>query len=157
MAFEDFFGARNQSGDQLAQVQADRENQARECAVWIRIETSGVGTKAHDKVFDFHVPFVTEPMMTQGSAVLNNPKPKDWYPPQGTAGVIAWVRNSNGLYTGAKLWTKVETEPISTAFLIPKGIRTLHWLRFEGIGVKDLGQSALNEAQATAPLNVRIF
>lgn len=157
MDFSDFFEGRNQTGDRLAQIAAERENQARNAVVWIDVESNGVGRKLHDTVFTFHVPFLTEPRMSQGSAVLNNPKPADWYPPEGTAGVAAWVRDSNGLYTGAKLWTRVQTEPIGAAFLIPQGMRVLHWLRFEGIAVKDLGQSALNEAQSSSPRSVRIF
>lgn len=157
MEYTDFFDSRNQSGDQLARAQADRENQARPAVVFIDIESTGVGRMVHDTVFTFHVPFMGEPRMTYGSAVLTNPKPAEWYPPEGSAGVLAWVRDANGLYTGAKVWTRVQTEPISTAFLVPPGMRVQHWLRFEGIGVKDLGQSALNEAQASQPRQVRIF
>lgn len=155
--FDDFFDGRNMVGDALAQVEAARENSTRQAVVWLEVESNGVGRQAHDTIFKFHVPFVNEPKMTQGSAVLHNPKPAEWYPPEGTAGVISWVRDANGLYVGAKIWTRVQTEAISTAFLIPSGFRVMHWLRFEGIAVKDLGQDAINEAISAQPRKVRIF
>jgi hypothetical protein len=157
MQFADFFEGRLQTGNELDRRAAERENQARPAVVWIDVESNGVGRKQHDTIFTFHVPFLDEPRMTQGSAVLANPKPAEWYPPEGTAGVTAWVRDSSGLYTGAKLWTRVQTEPIGAAFLVPPGMRVQHWLRFEGVVVKDLGQSALNEAQSSQPRQVRIF
>lgn len=157
MEFSDFFEGRNSTGDALARAAADRENTARPAAVWVEIESNGIGRQAHDTVFTFHVPFMTEPKMTQGSAVLHNPKPAEWYPPEGSAGVLSWVRNSNGLYVGAKLWTRVQTEAIGDTFTIPDGFRVLHWLRFEGVAIKDLGQDALNEAESATPRKARIF
>jgi hypothetical protein len=152
-----YFAERASLGTELNRRAAERENGSREAAVTFRIQSAGVGRNRHNDVLHFPAPFIEEPSMVQGSGVVKNPSPNNWWDPEGTAGVWSWARNEKGLYIGAKVWTAVTmVERVSGADDVSEGVKVLHWLRFHGIAIKDLGREALDTSLTVVPHEVML-
>lgn len=155
---EQFFRPRTAPTRELERREAEKANASRWATTELKVVTTGVGRARHDAVLAFPVQFVDEPIMAQGSGVIRNPDPKNYWDPEGTAGVWAWSRNAAGLYVGCKIWTSVtfeamvaSDEPDNETW---KTVSVQHWLVFQGTALKGLSQEARDNAVALAPRTV---
>lgn len=153
----DFFYSRTATGRELDRRQAEESNSSRWATAHIAVISQGVGRARHDAILHFPAAFVEEPLMTQGSGVIHNPDPAGHWEPEGSAGVWSWARDASGLYVGCKVWTSVVYEPKAdgasdTAW---KHVSVQHWLLFQGIALKSLGQEARDSATNLTPRRVQ--
>lgn len=153
----DFFAGRTAPGRELDRREAERNNSSRWATAHFKIVSQGVGRARHDSVLQFPVAFVEEPLMTQGSGVIHNPDAPGHWDPEGAAGVWAWARDTAGLYIGCKIWTSVVYEPRvdNASDSAWKHVSVQHWLVFQGVALKSLGQEARDAATSLTPRTVQ--
>jgi hypothetical protein len=80
---------------------------ARAASSYATFVTNGTGTVVPSTSFDFGASFTHEPAVLSGAVVTRSPG-TGWQMPRATAGVTKWVRNAQGLYTGAFLYFTVD-------------------------------------------------
>ncbi len=125
----------------IARNNTRMNNRNRHAVAEMTYLSTGTGQVRFAQPLDFPVRFRTEPQFATGSGVRSNPHAKLWHDPRGSGGVRAWVRDKNGLYTGAYVWLRVDMDPItpgSDLLLPPQDCQVVHYLTFMGIAVKDL-------------------
>lgn len=138
------FVERNET-DTASRRDTAKENAARPASVQITHISTGVGQHRVDKPVRFPVTFRAEPHFTSGSATIKHANPKTWHDPIGTAGVTAWVRDSDGNFVGAKIWVRVDMYPVDPGNPEPyPAVSTRHYMTFSALAIKDLPRSALN-------------
>jgi hypothetical protein len=153
---EDYFKNRYAVARELGRREAERENSSRWATINLVVQSAGVGRFEHDTPLAFPAPFLEEPLMVQGSGVIFNPDARNFYSPEGRAGVWSWVRNEKGFYTGCKVWTVVEyaAKDGSGNQGDWRRVKVQHWLVFQGVAIKDFGQEATDAAMSLTPRRV---
>lgn len=128
--------------------------------------TTGVGRARVDQPVVFDIPFLNEPTLTDGLAVISTEKSGDFYDPEGGATVRAWTTDANGHFTGALISVYVHCEPVNVAAEpsfdddgyptspsepVPAGVRCAHTLAFTGQAYKKLDDDVQTQLQASTP------
>jgi hypothetical protein len=142
-----FHFVENSTKDDSARKDIQKENSSRPAIVEVRYISRGTGQHRITKVLEFPTTFTKEPRLTCGTGVVKNPDPDNWNDPIGTGGVYMWAKNSNGLFVGAFVFTRVDMyakDPFNTADP-PKGVRTVHYFQFSGQGIKDIPSTGLTD------------
>lgn len=121
------------------------ENSSRPAVVELTFVSKGIGQTRYADVIDFPIDFVTEPHFTTGSAVKRHPDPTNWWDPRGSAGVRSWQRSGNGLFTGARMWFRVDMDAINATSGGTPAIEVIHYLTFTGIASKYVPSADLYE------------
>jgi hypothetical protein len=153
----DFFAGRTAQGRELDRREAEHNNSSRWATAHFKVVSQGVGRARHEAVLRFPVAFVEEPLMTQGSGVIHNPDSAGHWEPEGSAGVWSWARDASGLYVGCKIWTSVVYEPRGDGASDSawQHVSVQHWLLFQGVALKSLGQEARDASASLQPRTVR--
>lgn len=129
--------------------EAHRENGARDVNLYVTFQTEGSGQLISGEV-TFELPFFREPTMLSGVALARLPDETLYRLPSATAGVLRWVRNERGFYTGCFLFFVVECKAVEgQSPTVPAKPVLYHHLMFTGPSYKpmssEINSSVLDE------------
>jgi hypothetical protein len=120
-----------------------------------QIATTGLGQIRLDSAIKFEMPFIYEPQVSSGCAIIKTPRDltKD---PQGNAVIRSWVRDAQGNYTQAwvTLFVDIDLTAGQKSQYYSK-IEMLHFLTFSGVGFKPL-DGIDNELEDLSPLEMQL-
>jgi hypothetical protein len=129
-----------------------RSNSSRDAEVVLTVRTQGTGRFRHPQMLALPVPFIDEPSVSEGSAVIVNPNPDAWWDQEGRIGVYGWSRNPSGLVVGVFVWTSVVMEArIEDPPEVSARVKTQHFLTLRGPAIKDFGPAAWAQAEQLSP------
>lgn len=108
-------------------LKRNAENETRSAYAYARYRTTGWGETTFDGCFEFGLTFIEEPFVNYGMALSDDGPDLDGKAtryPRAWGGVYRWKKNTNGFYTGAWMFTIVETQSyyIPTALTDPNYI-----------------------------------
>jgi hypothetical protein len=120
-------------------IKSLQDAKARGASSLYTFATTGTGTVVPSSPFDFGISFLHEPAVLSGVSVTRAPA-TGWQLPRASAGVTRWVRNSQGLYTGAYLYFAVDCPPVddNNVPALPANPACVHHLVFEATGFTDM-------------------
>lgn len=123
-----------------------KDNAGRQAFAECYVDTVGSGQQRINKALRFPITFRQEPHLVTGCATIRNPDPAVWHDPIGAVGIWAWLRDLNGNYLGAKVWTRVDIFPVvsDNTTTPPQNTKTRHYLTFTGFAIKDLPTNTLD-------------
>jgi hypothetical protein len=138
--------------DRRSEVNRHGENTPRLAVAWADFKTTGWGEKSFEKCYNFDLTFAERPFVAHGYYVIKNKDPDidevlwDGRFPRAWGGVYQWRQNSRGFYTGAWVFTVVESASpfIPTTYPDPEYV-IQHHFTFQGLGIKDLPDYQLDE------------
>lgn len=133
---------------QLQRAQQEKErhqqNGARFASQYVTYETTGFGDLIPAEVVPFPIPFLSEPAVLHGAALIRPPSRTFFYLPQVTGMVYRWERNRRGFYTGAFLCFRVDCElrPGVDPFEVPAAANPIiyHHFTFTGPSYKKMSR-----------------
>jgi hypothetical protein len=128
-----------------------KENTQRPARVETRLLVTGTGQTRLGNAITFPCLFKDIPTLSVGSAVSKNPDVTNWYDPIGIAGVVAWIKDSTGLFTGARIWVRVDMHPVvdpivgTFAPIPPNATQTMVYLTFSARATKRITDSGITD------------